>query len=129
MSNLIEQLGGYEEALKLFKGCPWDSGTVDVPNPRSMGMLRLDLCGLRFELLEHRRQHNIFEDKDFYVYLHDWDCDLNILCKFNPIDWGDHLWNIENMIRHATSEEIKAGRRLPQLEVLDDPNTIILGDK
>lgn len=63
-------------------------------------------------MLEYRRQHNIFEEGDYYVYLHDWDCDLDIVCKFNVSEWSDHLWNITNMIRHATIEEIKARRRL-----------------
>ena len=67
---------------------------------------------IRLLLLEHRRQHNIFEDGDYYVYLYEWDSDLDIVCKFNPSEWNDHLWNIKNMIRHATDEEIKAGRRL-----------------
>lgn len=114
--NLIEQLGGYEKALDLFRGCPWDSGTVDVPNPRSKGMLRLDLSDLSYELLEYRRQHNIFEGGDYYVYLYGWDSDLDIVCKFNPSEWGDHLWNIKNMIRHATDAETKARKRRPELD-------------
>ena len=109
--NLIEQLGGYEKALDLFRGCPWDSGTVDVPNPRSKGMLRLDLNDLGYELLEYRRQRNIYVVGDYYVYLYEWDSDLDIVCKYNPSEWSDHLWNIENMIRHATDKEIKQGYR------------------
>ena len=63
-------------------------------------------------MLEYRRQHNIFEVGDYYAYLYEWDSDLNIVCKYNPSEWSDHLWNIKNMIRHATPEEIAVGHRL-----------------
>ena len=125
--NLIEQLGGYEQALDLFRGCPWDSGTVDVPNPRSKGMLRLDLSALSYELLEYRRQHNIFEVGDKVVieaYRNTYiscgrpsqysigdlmvirDLDGNVISDddYNFIDYRD--------VRHATDAEIKAGKRL-----------------
>lgn len=93
MGNLIDRLGGYEAAK--LEGEEWG----------------FDQFLLR-KLLEYRREHNIFEEGDYYVYLHDWDCDLDIVCKFNVSEWSDHLWNITNMVRHATDEEIKAGRRL-----------------
>ena len=95
--NLIEQLGGYDKA----KEC--------LNTPTARDSIKEEL---RAELLKYRRQHNIFEVGDYYVYLYEWDSDLDIVCKFNPSEWNDHLWNIRNMIRHATPEEIKAGRRL-----------------
>ena len=118
--NLIEQLGGYEKALDLFRGCPWDSGTVDVPNPRSKGMLRLDLGELRSELLKYRRQHNIFEVGDKVVYLSGIAPDHNDIYELSKIGEMYHVLKIGvmdynakfNHIRHTTEAEIKAGRRL-----------------
>lgn len=95
--NLIEQLGGYEKA----KGC------LNTPTARESVKDEL-----RSALLQYRREHGIFEVGDYYVYLKEWDGDLDILCKFKPSDWNDHLWNIGNMICHATDAEIKAGHRL-----------------
>ena len=105
--NLIEQLGGYEKAkaglhrLKLEKKDLLTCGDLVVVKSE------IDAA-----LLEYRREHNIFEVGDYYAYLYEWDSDLDIVCKFNPSEWGDHLWNIKNMIRHATDEEIAAGHRL-----------------
>jgi hypothetical protein len=117
--NLIEKLGGYEKALDLFKGCPWDSGIVDVPNPRSKGMLRLDLSELKSELLEYRRQHNIFEVGDYFVNYAD-----DAIYTALSIDQNNHMhgksgdknvWTYFGRfgLRHATDEEIEAGYRLP----------------
>lgn len=119
--NLIEQLGGYEKALDLFRGCPWDSGTVDVPNPRSKGMLRLDLSDLSYELLKYRREHNIFEVGDKVVYLPRTSSNIPFIqqnvCTITGL-------NIEGMIslifgsfpisrfKHATDDEIKVGHRI-----------------
>ena len=101
--NLIEQLGGYDSLKKEYEE------TLPLIQKgyksKSMEIIRL-------LLLEHRRQHNIFEDGDYYAYLYEWDSDLDIVCKYNPSEWNDHLWNIKNMIRHATDAEIAAGRRL-----------------
>ena len=101
--NLIKELGGYktlkreyEETLPLIqKG--YKSKSMEV---------------IRLILLEYRRQHNIFEVGDYYAYLYEWDSDLDIVCKYNPSEWSDHLWNIKNMIRHATDAEIKTGHRI-----------------
>ena len=107
--NLIEQLGRYEKALDLFRGCPWDSGTVDVPNPRSKGMLRLDLNDLGYELLEYRRQHNIYEAGDWIVI--DSHKPEYQFYQITKDDMGSHWINLVEF-RHATPEEIKAGKRL-----------------
>ena len=117
--NLIEQLGGYEQALDLFRGCPWDSGTVDVPNPRLKGMLRLELSELSSELLEYRRQHNIFEVGDKVVLISMSD---NEVFEYTEYSKGLDLHFFESAhnyghaklsdIRHVTDEEIKAGKRL-----------------
>ena len=96
MNKLIKGLGGYDAAKAHY-----DEFSKKIAYPQ-----------LRDALLEYRREHNIFEVGDYYVYLYEWDSDLDIVCKFNPSEWSDHLWNIKNMIRHATDEEIKAGHRL-----------------
>lgn len=103
--NLIEQLGGYERAkdglhrLKLEKKDLLTCGDLVVVESE------IDAA-----LLEHRRQHNIFEVGDLVVI------------KANPFWPEDYLiekveqkhigkWYM-NAWRHATDEEIKAGKRL-----------------
>ena len=106
--DLIWHLGGYEKANAEYKGVKHLRDSAEVERGRvsfAIGILRQDL-------LEYRRQRNIFEVGDYYVYLYEWDSDLDIVCKFNPSEWNDHLWNIKNMIRHATDAEIKANHRL-----------------
>ena len=105
--NLIEQLGGYERA-KIIQGS------------REMGGLPYDL-DLEDALLQYRRQHNIFEVGDKVVFR---ECsriggasDAIDLMTVKSIDaFGVRMtnslcpWAIQ--IRHATDEEIKAGKRL-----------------
>lgn len=94
--NLIEQLGGYGNASKF---CDKEIKEGGYP------------YGLIDELLEYRRAKNIFENGDKYAYLVDWDDWIDSIYSFDLIEWGDHLWNIENMIRHATDKEIEQGFR------------------
>lgn len=110
--NLIEQLGGYENAKEMYTA-----------------QLRAGLAPYGYEeaLLKYRRQHNIFEVGDKIVYytlpherlfyvkavlngsivVHECLDELSARCfsEFNPYD----------DIRHATDEEIKAGKRLEVL--------------
>ncbi len=88
--NLIEQLGGYEAAKA--EGEKW--GFDDFLNA---------------QLLEYRRQHNIFQAGDKVVWIN----------SVAPND--SRLFEIEESLgekpdtwslRHATDEEIKAGKRL-----------------
>ena len=108
--NLIEQLGGYERAKHEFEMIkemkPVYPGEIETND-------RL--------LLEYRRQHNIFEVGDKVVFR---ECsgiggasDAIDLMTVKSIDaFGVRMtnslcpWAIQ--IRHATPEEIKAGRRL-----------------
>ena len=95
--NLVEQLGGYEAAKA--QGEEW--GFDDFLNN---------------QLLEYRRQHNIFEVGDLITH---------------PVFWGlfqvketmkHHVLGVTStgyesklameLIRHANNEEIKAGKRL-----------------
>lgn len=93
--NLIEQLGGYgraKDALEL----PLDYGFSDDD--------------IKAALLEYRRQHNIFEVGDKVVVK---------ASPFWPEDYviqtveQEHIgkWYMSAW-RHATPEEIKAGKRL-----------------
>ena len=114
--NLIEQLGGYERAkdglhrLKLEKKDLLTCGDLVVVESE------IDAA-----LLEYRRQHNIFEVGDKVVFR---ECsgiggasDAIDLMTVKSIDaFGVRMtnslcpWAIQ--IRHATDEEIKAGKRL-----------------
>ena len=99
--NLIEQLGGYEAAKA--EGEEW--GFDDFLNN---------------QLLEYRRQHNIFEVGDF-VLRND---GLGNVLKVTSIEGeyanlvrrvdGESIWSWFKLvdIRHATDAEIKAGKRL-----------------
>lgn len=91
--NLIEQLGGYEFALKRknrFKKYQGFKNTIQE---------------LEVALLEYRRQHNIFEIGDLYVFTEKYS-------KQSAIHKVDSLKSGKGCIRHATPEEIAAGRRL-----------------
>ena len=100
--NLIEQLGGYDAVKKL-----WIEGGS------------LQGTQLAFELLEYRRQHNIFEVGDKIVSTlngsEDWKnaiCEILAFHKKMAITTGFSCAIHHYDYRHATNEEIKAGRRL-----------------
>ena len=92
--NLIEQLGGYEKAKQKYSERPFDLAWHDIGQA----------------LLEHRRQHNIFEVKDKVVVKAEpfWPEDylIQTVGQEHIGKWYMSAW------RHATDEEIKAGRRL-----------------
>lgn len=113
--NLIEQLGGYEEAkITLFK--------------RKMHLKRGTYFGFQAErvkeiiskiestLLEYRRQHNIYEVGDFIFHPM-----FGALFEIKRIaekyvvastKSGYETNLLIELISHATDEEIKAGKRL-----------------
>ncbi|WP_180113297.1 hypothetical protein [Acinetobacter sp. YH12073] len=107
--NLIEQLGGYEKAkIRL--------GSCDITLAYYQELDR--------QLLEHRRQHNIFEARDavirkwngrLYYLIVDIDNDGQEFlihhdkgAKFKDCRISDNICNF----KHATDAEIKAGKRL-----------------
>lgn len=100
--NLIEQLGGYEKAKE------WVNPSIEAISQEF----------LKSELLEYRRQHNIFEVGDDVV-LSDGNCTLMYklherIGKYVYLkrpSGREYDFNIDQ-IRHATPEEIKAGKRL-----------------
>jgi hypothetical protein len=90
--SLIEQLGGYDFVKKM-----WIDG----------GSLRG--TQLEFELLEHRRAHNMFEEGDFIVIPYtNYRSDVFNLTKLLKKTYDEK----GIAYRHATDAEIAAGRRL-----------------
>lgn len=100
--NLIERLGGYEAAKT--EGEEW--GFDDFLNN---------------QLLEYRRQHNIYEVGDWVVFEAHF-CDEHKGSGCGEITYctmDKRVFEIDNYylvsideIRHATDAEIKAGKRL-----------------
>ena len=95
--NLIEQLGGYEKSKRELELKEEDS-VFQCCNAITSDMIRN-------ALLEHRRQHNIFEIGDPYVFTEKYS-------KQSVIHKVDSLNSGKGCLRHAKDEEIKAGRRL-----------------
>ena len=75
-------------------------------------------CDLQSALLEHRRQHNIFEPDDYIIH----DGELKVFAMWSSAVEGcayigyayaeDGEMAHKDEFRHATDEEIKAGKRL-----------------
>ena len=111
--NLIEQLGGYERAkdglhrLKLEKKDLLTCGDLVVVESE------IDAA-----LIEYRRQHNIFETDDYIIH----DGELKVFAMWSSAVEGcayigyAYAENGEmahkDEFKHATDEEIKAGKRL-----------------
>ena len=93
--NLIEQLGGYEYLNGFYKRAVAHGFT---------------LTEIKEELLKYRRQHNIFEVGDkVVVKAHPFwpeDYVIRTVEQEHIGKWYMSAW------RHATDEEIKAGKRL-----------------
>ena len=92
VTDYINELGGYEVAKE--RSTPWLANHGE--NWRNVK---------EATLLEYRRQHNIFEIGDLYVFTEKYS-------KHSVIHKVDSLNSGKGCIRHATDEEIKAGRRL-----------------
>ena len=112
--NIIEQLGGYEQAnSKLLK---MDKILKEVYYNHSDAQKANEL---RQVLLEYRRQHNIFEVGDLVVDTNYKDSDvqeiksisgnrMNVFHKNKAYYFATFVFSF----RHATDAEIKAGHRL-----------------
>ena len=103
--NLIEQLGGYEKAKE------WVNPSIEAISQEV----------LKSELLEYRRQHNIFEEFDMLVYMEMSDISKiyrMVSAKPNSEGYiwmmgkGGHVYENIKYLTHANDEEIKAGKRL-----------------
>ena len=110
--NLIEQLGGYERA-KNHRDYLIDFGNeFNRPN-------KYEVNKINNALLEYRRQHNIFEVGDKVVHLFYNGSDVQEVKGVNGLKLTLYHHNMGyNYIayapdfRHATPEEIEAGKRL-----------------
>ena len=101
--NLIEWLGGYEYLNEFYKRAVAHGFT---------------LTEIKEELLKYRRQHNIFEPDDYIIH----DGELKVFAMWsNAIDGCAYIGYAyaedgemaqKDEFRHATDEEIKAGKRL-----------------
>ena len=105
--NLIEQLGGYEHLNGFYKRAVAHGFT---------------LTEIKEELLKYRRQHNIFEVGDKVVFtdilnscvvtFKSTETDpMQIVWLTYPDGTAGYVFHL-NKIKHATDEEIKAGKRL-----------------
>ena len=131
--DLIEQLGGYEKAKEIVfdplhpqmthvsnDGCHWvNEEFAHIPeiNEQMQGMIKIS--DIRHSLLEHRRQHNIFEvgdkvvsrcaDKEIRIFTYQETIGRNILVKCKK---GKGYCYPKKWFSHANDAEIKAGKRL-----------------
>ena len=101
--NLIEQLGGYEHLNGFYKRAVAHGFT---------------LTEIKEELLKYRRQHNIFKVGDSFVNYAD-DAIYTALSidqnnRMHGKSGDKNVWTYFGRfgLRHATDEEIKAGKRL-----------------
>ena len=105
--NLIEQLGGYERAKHEFK-------MIEEMTPRFPDEVKTN----NRLLLEYRRQHNIFEVGDKVVKTNSKIKHAHIRVVISTSPSGGAVLDYQGFpykhpcIRHATDEEIAAGRRL-----------------
>ena len=120
--NLIEQLGGYGEAKGLFNLYEYSISFryyKDFEGDfESAGYVDVFIPDLQKALLEYRRQHNIFETDDYIIH----DGELKVFAMWSSAVEGcayigyAYAENGEmahkDEFRHATDEEIKAGKRL-----------------
>ena len=111
--NLIEQLGGYECAKAEFNDPMYEDGELYTIKATGTRFFKHNLADA---LLEYRRQHNIFEVGDKVVSIDRYSNDMiftvaELTSKnvFTSMEFGEIAYSF---VRHATDEEIKAGRRL-----------------
>lgn len=101
--SLIEQLGGYDAAKRYAESRKGADNTSAYDS-------------LRANLLEYRRQHNIFEVGDRVIKTHPKNTILwPVLGVYKNggvwLDYKGFCWKPPR-VRHATDEEIQAGKRL-----------------
>lgn len=101
--NLIEQLGGYEHLNGFYKRAVAHGFT---------------LTEIKEELLKYRREHNIFEVGDCVVKTNPKIKHAHVRVVISTSPSGGAVLDYQGFpykfpcVRHATDEEIKAGRRL-----------------
>ena len=129
--NLIEQLGGHERAKRIEKNIYGTGGRLirypskdfdyndDGGNVCDVELISFKANDLKKSLLEHRRENNIYEVEDKVVSTlngdEDWKnavCEILAFHKKMAITTGFSCAIHHYDYRHATDEEIAAGRRL-----------------
>lgn len=126
MSNLIEQLGGYDKAKETIRFAPQGANFLETYplRPRfyitDIGCNRaINIHLLRDELLEFRRANIIYEKGDKITIKHSRKLSgVYVVESANQnsvvIDFGNKDFKIRSIttVQHATDEEIAAGKRL-----------------
>ncbi|UQS93294.1 hypothetical protein Scipio_00065 [Acinetobacter phage Scipio] len=100
--NLIEQLGGYENVSRHFNRHDYNPD-VKIFIGEWFGFY--SMLKLKGELLEYRRQNEIYELGDLVVFKKEYSKD-SVIHKIDSLRAGTKC------LRHATDEEIKKGCRL-----------------
>ena len=95
--SLIEKYGSYEQAVKTL----WQEQEEGYPGD-----------DIARELLEYRRENNIFEPEDYII-----DTITNQFFKVLKVDDGDlltdsYFWVPAKHQRHATNEEIQIWKNI-----------------
>lgn len=113
--NLIEQLGGYENVSKHFNRVEYHAETkIFIGEWFGFYSMR----DLKAALLYYRRQHNIFEVGDKVVLKNNEQEGVLTVQMFKDdfirayLDDFKYSFGHQINFRHATDEEIAAGRRL-----------------
>ena len=117
--NLIERLGGYEKAKeKMDDICHTLDNSELLGGGDAREGLYERLESIDKALLEYRRAHNIFEMGDYIIH----DGELKVFAMWsNAIDGCAYIGYAyaedgemahKDEFRHASDEEIKAGKRL-----------------
>ena len=107
--NLIERLGGYDSLKKEYE----ETLPLIQKGYKSKGMEIIRLL-----LLEHRRQHNIFEVGDCAVKTNPKIKHAHVRAVISTSPSGGAVLDYQGFpykfpcVRHATTQEIQAGRRL-----------------
>ncbi len=98
--NLIEQLGGYECAKAEYSDPMYEDGELYTIKATGTRFFKHNLAE---ELLEYRRQHNIFEVGDYVCFKTLGDGYVHKYTKYHEFKYD---------LKHATDAEIEAGHRL-----------------
>ena len=121
MSDLIEELGGYEASKNILLRKRYDHVAYSVDSNsfydhEAAEHGGIDVRDLDDELLEYRRKHNIFDVGDKVVHHKFSNIKIYEVCEISgdllTVFYDRKTHSFKTDIRHATDEEIKAGRRL-----------------
>ncbi len=100
--RVISDFGGYEKCK-------------DILNQPNIDFI-MNSQGLREHMLEYRRQHNIFEVGDKVVHPKFSNMKIYEICEISgdlfTVFYDRKSHSFKTDVRHATDEEIKAGKRL-----------------